>query len=48
MASFATWMHNDGQARDIFEQENPVSDLLGSLCRKGIGASRLALKRRSK
>lgn len=39
MASFATWIHNDGQAGDLFEQGNPVSDLLGSLCRKGIRAS---------
>lgn len=41
---FATWMHNDGRVRNLFEQRNPVSALLSSIGKKGIGASRLTLK----
>lgn len=44
MAFFATWMHNDGQTRNPFEQRNPVSALLSSIGKKGIGDSRLTLK----
>lgn len=36
------------QARNLFQQSNPVRAPLGSLGRKEIGTSRLALKRRSK